>query len=372
MDMALTLSEAATEPGAQFVDGIPESFIGPLLADLVVHEVGHTLGLRHNFKASSIYTYSEINSPDTKGKKAFAGSVMDYIPVNVVAGKDKPQGDYGMHAVGPYDEWAIEYGYTFEKDLKPILSRAAEPQLIYGTDEDTGGPDPRARRYDFSRDPLDYAENQIALAQITRAKLLEKFVKDGDSWAKARRGYQLTLLTQVQAVTMMSNWLGGSYVNRARKGDPNATAPVVPVPAEMQRKAIAFVLKNTFNDEAYGLTPELLKFLTIDKWWDIQNYFDEPNWPVHDKVLGIQATVMTALLNPVTLARVYDNEFRTPSNEDAVTLPEVLKTVYEAAWVELGQIDPAKAYTDRAPLVSSLRRNLQREQVERLIDLANN
>ena len=372
MDMALTLSEAAAEPGAQIVDGIPESFIGPLLADLVAHEVGHTLGLRHNFKASSIYTYGEINGPDLKGKKAFAGSVMDYIPVNVVAGKDKTQGDYGMHAVGPYDEWAIEYGYTFEKELKPILARAAEPQLIYGTDEDTGGPDPRARRYDFGKDPLAYAENQIALAQITRSKLLEKFVKDGDSWAKARRGYQLTLLTQVQAVTMMSNWLGGSYVNRARKGDPNATAPVVPVPADTQRKAIAFVLKHTFNDDAYGLTPELLKFLTVDKWWDLQNQFEEPNWPVHDKVLGIQATVMTALLNPVTLARVFDNEFRTPSSEDAVTLPEILKTVSEATWSELSQIDPAKACNDRSPLVSSLRRNLQREHIERLIDLANN
>jgi hypothetical protein len=81
---------------------------------------------------------------------------------------------------------------------------------------------------------------------------------------------------------------------------------------------------------------------------------------------------MTALLNPVTLARVYDNEFRTVANEDAVTLPEVLRTVYEAAWSELGQIDPAKVYNDRNPLVSSLRRNLQREHVERLIDLANN
>lgn len=372
MDMALVLADAAADPAEQIVDGIPESFIGPLLADLVAHEAGHTLGLRHNFKASSIFDYNEINSDAMKGKKAFAGSVMDYIPVNVVAGKDKPQGDYGMHSVGPYDDWAIEYGYTFEKDLKPILSRAAEPQLIYGTDEDTGGPDPRARRYDFGKDPLLYAENQIALAKATRAKLLDKFVKDGDSWSKARRGYQLTLLTQVQAVTMMANWLGGSYVNRARKGDPNATAPVVPVAPEMQRKALAFVLSNTLRDEAYGLTPELLKFLTIDKWWDMQNQFDEPTWPVHDKVLGIQAAAMTALLNPVTLARVYDNEFRTVANEDAVTLPEVLRTVYEASWSELGQIDPAKAYNDRDPLVSSLRRNLQREHVERLIDLANN
>jgi hypothetical protein len=374
MEMAQTMAAASGEPaapGEQMVDGIPESFIGPLLADLVVHEVGHTLGLRHNFKASTIYDYNEINSDSMKGKP-FAGSVMDYLPVNVVADKARKQGDYGMAAVGPYDEWAIEYGYTFEKDLKPILSRAADPKLIYGTDEDAFGSDPRARRYDFGKNPLDFAENQVAIAKTSRTKLLDKFVKDGESWAKARRGYQLTLTTQVQAVSMMANWLGGSYINRARKGDPNASAPVVPVPADNQRKALAFVLKNTFQDDAYGLTPELLKYLTIDKWYDLSNMFDDPTWPVHDKILGIQASAMTSLLNPVTLSRVYDNEFRTPANEDAVTLPEVLKTVYDATWGELSKIDPAKTYTDRDPLISSLRRNLQREHLDRLIDLANN
>jgi hypothetical protein len=51
----------------QSLDGVPEAFIGPLLIDLVAHEVGHTLGLRHNFKSSSIYTYAQINSPEIKG-----------------------------------------------------------------------------------------------------------------------------------------------------------------------------------------------------------------------------------------------------------------------------------------------------------------
>jgi hypothetical protein len=178
----------------QALDGIPESFIGPLLIDLVAHEVGHTLGLRHNFKSSSIYTYAQINSPEVKGKKPFAGSVMDYIPVNIVAGTDAAKkGDFGMIGVGPYDEWAIEYGYSFEKDLKPILQRVAEPELVYATDEDTWGPDPLARRYDFAKDPVTYAENLMALVKEHRSKLLDKFVKDGNSWDRARRGYRMTL-----------------------------------------------------------------------------------------------------------------------------------------------------------------------------------
>jgi hypothetical protein len=144
------------------------------------------------------------------------------------------------------------------------------------------------------------------------------------------------------------------------------------VPAVTQREALKFVLANTFPDDAYGLSPNLLKFLTVDKWFDMENNFEEPNWPVHDRVLGIQASAMTAILNPVTLSRVFDNEFRTAADQDALTLPEVLSTVRAAAWTELDNVDANQKFSDRQPLISSLRRNLQREHIDRLVDLANN
>ena len=160
-----------------------------MLADLVAHEVGHTLGLRHNFKASSIYTLAEINSEEVKDDKPFTGSVMDYNPVNINMETGEVQGNYAMIDIGPYDLWAIEYGYTpDDKKLDDILERVSEPELAYATDEDTSGPDPTARRYDFSADPLDYAENQIRLAEYHRKRLIESFVEDGESWAKARKG----------------------------------------------------------------------------------------------------------------------------------------------------------------------------------------
>ncbi len=122
------------------LDGIPDWFVGPLLADLTAHEVGHTLGLRHNFKASSIYTLDEINSDMVRGKKPFTGSVMDYTAANLSVKDGKLQGDLTMIEVGPYDMWAIEYGYG--SDPKETLKRVADPLLVYGTDEDTGGPTP--------------------------------------------------------------------------------------------------------------------------------------------------------------------------------------------------------------------------------------
>ena len=349
------------------LDGMPESFIGPLLADLVAHEVGHTLGLRHNFKASSVYDISEMNSEDFKGEKTLAGSVMDYIPTNFKVEHGEVQGDYAMIGVGPYDLWAIEYGYTLnEKKLPKILARVAEPALVFGTDEDTFGPDPLARRYDFGKEPLDFAKDQIAFAAKHRKLLLDKIVKKGESWKEARKGYLMTLGLQTRSTSMMSNWVGGSYINRDRKGDPNGRPPVEVVETDRQRAAIRFVMDNSFKDEAFGLTPELVNHLSVDHM--SRSFFEESAWPIHDRIMGIQATSLSQLLGPTTLRRIYDNELRLAADEDALTLKEMLDTVTDAVWEEISK-EPKGKFTVREPAISSLRRNLQSEHLQRLFDL---
>ncbi len=356
----------------ELLDGMPEWFVGPLLADLVAHEVGHTLGLRHNFKASGHLTLAEINSKNVKGQRTFAASVMDYIPINYRYDVGEVQGDYAMIDIGPYDLWAIEYGYTFEdKNLDKILKRCSEPELQYATDEDTSGPDPLARRYDFAADPLTYAQEQMQLVQLYREKLLDRFVDDGESWSKARRGYELTLSVQMRSVSMMANWIGGAFINRDKKGDPGNRKPVVVVPAKDQRDALQFVIDTSFDDLSYGLTPEILESMGVDKWLDGNGHAAmtvEATWPIHDRILDMQASTLTLLLNPTTLRRVYDNELRLPTDQDALTLPELLQEVTDAVWKEIGAECP-KDRNNREPAISSLRRNLQREHLQRLIDL---
>jgi hypothetical protein len=378
--------EQADEKGEKKdeIDGIPEWFLGPVLAELVSHEVGHTLGLRHNFKASGIYTLAQMNSPEFKGQKALAGSVMDYLPINVVLDEQgELQGDVSMVGIGPYDMWAIQYGYTLD-DPATVLARVSEAELVYLTDEDTMGPDPLARRYDLCADPLEFARSRMKLVDLARAQILDKFVKSGEPWARARWGYEITLGTQMSVLSMMSGWLGGSFVNRDHKGDPGERAPIAAVPAEAQRAALDFVLKGAFFDQAFGLTPELLARMTVEKWYDEGGQYtvmEDPTYPIHDRVAGIQASVLTRLMNPTVLRRVYDNELAVTAEEDVLSLPELLDAVSNAVWEEVGfggsgarareaSWSRPKAFTVRRPAITSLRRNLQREHLERLLDLA--
>lgn len=352
------------------LDGIPEWFIGPMLSDLVAHEVGHTLGLRHNFKASSVYSLDKVNSDAVKGQP-FTGSVMDYTPININMETGKLQGDFCMTDVGPYDMWAIEYGYTFG-DPKEVLKRVAEPMLVYGTDEDTVGPDPLIRRYDFSADPLDFAKSRLQLINYHRGRLVDKFVKDGQSWSRTRRGYMITLNEQTRMLSMMSAWIGSVNTSRDRKGDPNGRLPIEVIPAAKQRAALNFIVDNAFKDDSFGLTPDLLVRMTVDKWADqggMADLGEDATWAVHDRVSGVQASALTMIMNPTVLKRVYDNEFRVPADQDALNLPEVMDTVTTAIFTEVKGGVQSGSYTARKPVVSSLRRNLQREYVDRLVDL---
>ncbi len=352
------------------IDGMPENFIGPMIAELVCHEVGHTLGLRHNFKGSATYTMAQINSKEFKGEKTISSSVMDYLPTNMNYKDGDIQGDYTMISVGPYDIWAIQYGYTQDNGgLKKILDRVAEPELQYGTDEDVYGPDPLVRRYDMSKEPLEYSENQMRIAKYNRDRIIDKLVKNGDSWSKTRKAYEMTLSLQLRSISNMIKWIGGAYIYRDKKGDPNGRLPIDVVPAKKQRDALKFVIDNSFRDDAFGLNDDLLKRMTVDKWLDDDNAsLDDSIWPIHDTIMGIQASVLSNLMYPDTLRQIYDNEFLIPADQDAFTLPELLDTITKEIWSELDTGAGVK-HTDRKPMISSLRRNLQRTYIELMIDL---
>lgn len=362
----------AAENSSQEIDGVPEDFIGPLIMDVIIHEVGHVLGLRHNFVASSLYPIEEINTEEMKGKPQTA-SVMDYNPLNINFGDGPVQGDWSMMQPGPYDVWAIRFGYADDKQVKDILAEYTKPEHRFQTDEDTFGPDPLARRYDFGKNPLDWADSRMRLVKDLRGKILDKAVDEGDEWSKVRT-YYLTLLGQhTLAVSTAANWVGGTHVARTVKDENNTLPPITDIDPEMQRRALAFVINNTFKDDAFGLDDELLYKMTVTKWWDaggISSLMQDQTLDVHDRISAIQTAAMTMILNPTSLRRAYDNEFRIPSDQDALTVAEIMDSINQGVWTELDKA-PSKSFTNRDSMISSLRRNLQRQHIERLISLSN-
>lgn len=374
LDIALT--NAAVLAGmldteGDLLDGLPEEFIGPMIRYISAHEVGHCMGLQHNMAASTIHTLEEINTEGFDGPTI--GSVMDYAAANINHELGEVQGPYATAELGPYDKWAIAYGYGPDDKVKDVLARVSEPEHIYVSQLAMAmGSDPRNMTWDLGANNLNFAESRISLSKQLRAKLVSDLIKDGESWKTARERFQSLLGTQMQAMFIASPWIGGSYINNDFKGDPGNRSPIEDVAAADQRRAMQIIITNSFDDDAYGLTPEIIRHLGKEYWWDdaeIGSILDDPALDVHDLVGGIQATSLTLLMNPTTLRRVYDNEYRSAGQGDVFTLAEVVTTVTDAAWTECANANGGR-HSAESPMISSFRRNLQREHVQRLMDLA--
>jgi len=360
----------APATGGDTLDGLPEEFLGAMIRYVSAHEVGHCLGLQHNFSASTIRSLKDVNTAEYAGPTI--GSVMEYAAVNINSFDGQPQGAFATPTIGPYDMWAIQFGYGAEEDRAKILARVGEPELIYHTNIDMIGPDPRVMTWDIGADAFEFGESRMKLVRDLRGKITTDLVKDGESWRKARERYYQLLDNQLSAVAAVSRWIGSSYVNRDFKGDPAKRPFIENVPADKQRQALAFVINNALKDDAFGLTPQLVQFMGIQLYPDGPGYAaaqSDPSFEVHDLVSGVQASALTMVINPTTLRRLYDNEFRTMGVEpNPLTLAEVMNTITDAVWADLKS--PNEKFTASKPMASSFRRNLQREYVERLIDLS--
>ena len=354
---------------------LTEEFVGQMLKHVVIHEVGHTLGLRHNFKASSWRPLAEIlqmKDPD----QPTCGSVMDYVPA-LFAIQPGEQARFITTTLGPYDYWAVEYGYRVpgkdetETDmLKKITDRVADPSLVYATDEDTSfiGPDPLVNRFDQGNDPLAYARHRMDMVLTLKKSIADWAVKDGESYNELRKAVDMLLDEYGRCARFAVRLVGGQKVNRDHKGDPDARPAFEVVPVARQREALDFIVENVFSDRAFQFDPELLNKLAPGRWWhwDSDAFDFQQEYPIHDRIASIQYWSLFYLINPFTLTRIYDAELQTPSDQDAMTVPDLVNRVTQAVWSELDGSRPSEKWTNRKPFISSIRRGLQRQHQELL------
>ena len=294
------------------------------LTYLVLHEMGHTLGLNHNMKASQMWSPAEINNKELTRKYGLIGSVMDYPAVNISNDKTK-QGDYYTVVVGPYDIWAIEYGYTpFAPDeekegLKKILSRSTDPKLAFGNDgDDMRAPgkamDPRVNVNDLTSDAIGYAEDRFKLVNEVMGKLVTKYSKPGQSYAELRSRYITLLSHRLNMISAVSRYVGGVYVDRSFPEQKSATKPFTPVSLATQKRAIAVLNKHVFAPNAFDADAPVYAYLQPQRRGFNQSASGD-DYRITSTVLtqqinGALAHILHAnTMQRITNSRLYGNQY---------------------------------------------------------------
>lgn len=357
-ELGLAMMQLAARDGLKEGDQIPEELIQQAIKETAMHEVGHTLGLRHNFKASTVLPPDKLHDQELTRKQGLVGSVMDYNPANI-ARKGQKQGDYFSTTIGPYDYWAIEYAYRpdcTDEDLRKIAGRAAEPELIYGTDEDLmATSDPLVNQWDLGSDPLAFAKDRIALAKETMPKLAETVVDEGEGYQRARNAFFRLLGQYGNAAFMAAKFVGGEQMHRDHKGDLNARDPFVPVPGDKQREALKFLKEEVLTDAPFDFPPELLRKLAADRWlhWGNPGAMRTVDLPLNERIAAIHRVVLVELFDPASLARIQNLAGKVGKSDKPLSLAEVYRTVTDATF-------------DGDAKSSVIRRNLQRAYVNEL------
>lgn len=351
------------------VSGASKIEVDALLKDsiyfLILHEIGHTLGLNHNMKSSQLHTLAQLHDKSRTGKMGLTGSVMDYPGVNLALPGQK-QGHYYTTCPGPYDIWAIEFGYSPGRDnikdeqkrLEKILARSTEPELMFGNDADdmrssNRGIDPRVMIYDLSSDAISHATGRIELVNDVKNKILAKYNTPGNTYHELKTAYLILTSQHRNAATVLSRYIGGIYVDRAVIDQPGATRPFSPVALADQKRAMDALAKYVLSPNAFDMPPGLYNHLQEQRrGFGFSRAPEDPK--IHDRIIGIQQRVFSHLLHPTVQARLLDTALY--GNEYA--LSEMMTDLTDAVFA-----------ADAEGPVNSFRQNLQAEYVNRLIDI---
>ncbi len=356
-------------------DSLTKEYVHAYIVELVAHEVGHTLGFRHNFKASTIYTLEQLSDREFTKKNGTIGTVMDYSGPNI-ADHGKTQGEFYASTPGPCDDWIVEYAYsdfgakTSEEELpklQEIASRSGETGLRYLTDEDTFGwgtkaIDPLANLHDLGSDPLKYAEHKVNLTRQLWSESIKKFDVPGNSYRKLFQVFQSGWRSFNEGALTASKYVGGIYQSRSHIGDKDAAMPFEVVAAADQRRAIEFLKTNLFAANAYDLPTNLLNKLQPERMPDFDGaYYNVPSldYPMHQIVANFQYLAISRLYSPQVTGRLVNNLEKFKPGEEKFTMFDMFTDLRKAIWGEA--FTPAN--------VNDYRRPLQLIHLQRLIDI---
>ncbi|MYN43740.1 DUF5117 domain-containing protein [Pseudoduganella sp. FT93W] len=351
--MGLLSARSETDMAGPEAEALAQAYVRAV----VMHEIGHTLGLRHNFRASTVYSLQQLQDPEFTRQHGMAGSVMDYTPFNLAL-KGETQGEYVPSALGPYDYWAIEYAYKpiaaaqEKEELARIAARSGEPELSFGSDLEAGGfnADPEVNSYDLGSDPLAYVQRRLAMSRELWDRLERRTLKPGESFDSLRRSFENGYQQYARTLPLAVKYIGGvSYVHdHAGTG----RAAFTPVPLARQRAALQMITGSLFKADSLHFSPALVSRLTPEPF----EMTARPDVSVAARVLALQTAALDQLMADAVATRLTDSLEKLEDKRQVLSLDELYGSLQNAIWSELKS----------GKEITAARRNLQREHLKRL------
>tara|TARA_B100000073_G_scaffold140648_1_gene115755 strand:- start:400 stop:2958 length:2559 start_codon:yes stop_codon:yes gene_type:complete len=335
------------------------------LVSLTLHEVGHTLGLNHNFFSSNLHNLKNIHDRHITEPVGLVSSVMDYVPSNISPDK-KHQGQFYTTTPGPYDIWAIQFGYEQEmlnpQDEKErqevLLEKSTNRELMFGNDSDDmrspgKGIDPRIMIGDLTSDPMGYAKERMEIIKKTIPTLKVKFDKKDQSYHALKDAFLVLHREYASASRTISRYVGGVYMDRSMSGQVGKNLPFRPVPRSEQKWAMTLLEKNLFSPDAFDVSEDIISHLQYERRGFSGTYDPDLN----GLYLGVQKGILDQLLHKNVLKRMSNTEHY----GNTYTVNEMMSELTDACF----------SY-DSGSNVNITRRNLQVELMNRYIKMLHN
>ncbi|MEO9170733.1 MAG: zinc-dependent metalloprotease, partial [Candidatus Baltobacteraceae bacterium] len=368
-------------------DPTPASFMHDSIFATLLHEMGHNMGLQHNFIGSEAYTAKDLQSEAFTARNGIATTAMEYAPINLWP-RPFAQGTYYQTVIGPYDYYAIKYGYanipgaqTPEQEV-PTLRRWASgwsnPLYRYASDEDVSwadghAADPRSEQGDLTNDSLGWCGVQIGMYRNVAASLNRLEPHPGDAYQDETFGFARALGGMLNCAALPAHWIGGQYISRAHEGDPHSASPIVPVSRVDQQRAFEMLDRNLFSDRAWNFPASLLGRLGYSEWagygyvsWP--GYGNLPDWaynppdrhdfPMIRTINNTQQRVLNFFFQPLVLQRIDENPLLATSR--TMTIADLFEWMQRSVYGDLASHG-----------AGPVRRNLQIAYATKLIEVAN-
>lgn len=342
---------APTDPRAQHMN-FEDPLMGELIRSVAAHEVGHTLGLTHNFGASSTVPVEKLRDREWLEIHGHTPSIMDYARFNYVAQPEDSVGERGLISrIGAYDLWAIEWGYRWYPDLtteeeKPVLNKwivekmQDDRALWFGSEFSSD--DPRTQTEDLGNNAMKAGEYGIRNLKRVMSSLLEWTYRENEGYNDLDELYSGVLKQFDYYVGHVLSNIGGIYETPKLASQPGPVYEMVPL--ELQRDALAFIKEHVLQAPTWLVDTAILARVG-----------DSPTQTISRS----QDRVLSYLLGTNTIARLARNEAM--YGDKSYRLIDYFNDVDAAMWTELREEKAIDLY----------RRNLQRSYVEALISLSN-